>query len=192
MVGKSRLYIHPSTNLIMRNSRIVVQDGTLQLGARNLLLAGAYDVTKDNCRINLYQSVMHTIGDVTFYPGCRIVVANGTLIVRNGTIINAPACIFVRRKVEIGEHCIIARNVTIMDSDWHGLAVGDEKPKETIKEVIIKDHCWIGANAAILKGVTVGEGAMVGANSVVTKDVEPRTMVAGNPARVIKRNVVWE
>jgi acetyltransferase-like isoleucine patch superfamily enzyme len=79
-----------------------------------------------------------------------------------------------------------------MDSDWHGLATGDEKPKETIKEVVIEDHCWIGANAVILKGVTVGEGAVVAANSVVTKDVEPRTMVAGNPAQVVKRNVVWE
>lgn len=191
-MGKSRLYIHPSTNLIMSKSKIVVQDGTLQLGARYLYLAGAYDVTKDNCRVHLYNSVMHTIGDVAFYPGCRIQALDGTLVVRNGTIVNAPTYIFVRRKVEIGEHCILARNVTIMDSDWHGLAIGDEKPKETIKEVVIKDHCWIGVNATILKGVTVGEGAMVGANSVVTKDVEPRTMVAGNPARVIIRNIVWE
>ena len=51
----------------------------------------------------------------------------------------------------------------------------------------ICDNAWIGMNAIILKGVEIGEGAIVGAGSVVTKNVEPWTMVAGNPARVVKR-----
>ena len=51
----------------------------------------------------------------------------------------------------------------------------------------IEDHVWVGQDAVILKGVTIGKGAVVGAFSVVTRDVEPWTVVAGNPARVVKR-----
>jgi galactoside O-acetyltransferase len=54
------------------------------------------------------------------------------------------------------------------------------------KPVKIEDKVWIGFNSIILKGVTVGEGAIVGAGSVVTKDVPPYTIVAGNPARIIR------
>ena len=57
----------------------------------------------------------------------------------------------------------------------------------TIKDVRIKKNAWIGAGAIILPGVTIGENAVVGAGSVVTKDVAPNTVVAGNPARVIKQ-----
>ncbi|MCZ8192279.1 MAG: DapH/DapD/GlmU-related protein, partial [Microcystis sp. LE19-338.1B] len=53
--------------------------------------------------------------------------------------------------------------------------------------VVIEDHVWIGFNVGILKGVTIGKGAIIGAGSVVTKDVEPFTVVAGNPAKIIKR-----
>ena len=57
----------------------------------------------------------------------------------------------------------------------------------TCKPVVLKRNCWIGAGATILPGVTVGENAIVGAGSVVTKDVEPNTVVGGIPAKLIKR-----
>ena len=57
----------------------------------------------------------------------------------------------------------------------------------TCKPVVLKRNCWIGAGATILPGVTVGENAIVGAGAVVTKDVEPNTVVGGIPAKVIKK-----
>ena len=59
------------------------------------------------------------------------------------------------------------------------------------KPVVIGDRVWIGQGAVILKGVTIGNGAIIAAGSVVTKDVPPNTMVAGNPAVVKKENVKW-
>ena len=68
--------------------------------------------------------------------------------------------------------------------DWrHGIKRWEQV---AVAPVHLRRRCWIGFNAIILKGVTVGEGSIVGAGSVVTKDVPPYTIVAGNPARVIR------
>ncbi len=58
--------------------------------------------------------------------------------------------------------------------------------------MIIGNHVWIGENALILKGVKIGDNSIVGAGSVVTKDVPNNSIVAGNPARIIKNNINWE
>jgi galactoside O-acetyltransferase len=102
--------------------------------------------------------------------------------------------------IAIGDDVIISWSVTIVDHDSHSLLwdrrrndVADWMRGEkrwdgiTIKPVSIRDKAWIGFGAVILKGVTVGEGAVIGAHSVVTHDVAPYTVVAGNPARVIRQ-----
>ncbi|ALF53432.1 maltose acetyltransferase [Nostoc piscinale CENA21] len=107
--------------------------------------------------------------------------------------------------IKIGNEVVISDNVTIYDTDAHSLnhalrhkefvevVIQDNLIKDAkeldVKSapVIIEDHVWIGFNAAILKGVTIGKGAIIGASSVVTKDVEAFTVVVGNPAKVIKK-----
>jgi len=73
--------------------------------------------------------------------------------------------------------------VTIADSDFHDLHQRGVRPPSAA--VTIGDHVWIGGKASILKGVTIGRGAVVGIGSVVTRDVPPFAIVAGVPARVI-------
>ena len=75
-----------------------------------------------------------------------------------------------------------------MDSDAHFIEYEGYEPT---KPVIIEDDVWIGTRVTILKGVTVGKGAIIGACSVVTKDVPPHSIVVGNPAKVVKENVTW-
>ena len=90
--------------------------------------------------------------------------------------------------VTIGRGCQIAWGVTICDSDSHRLyEAGVAKPDTG--PIIIGDHVWIGMNATILKGVTIGDGAVVAAGSVVTRDVPPSALAAGNPARIVKSEV---
>ncbi len=83
----------------------------------------------------------------------------------------------------IEDNVQIAMNVSIITNnhDFYDRAV------LTVKDVYIKKNAWIGAGATILPGVTIGENAIVGAGCVVTRDVEPNTVVAGNPARVIRK-----
>jgi acetyltransferase-like isoleucine patch superfamily enzyme len=81
-------------------------------------------------------------------------------------------------RVLIGSHCAIA-------SETHDYAASDMHASHSRKPVVIEDDAWLGTHAAILPGVTIGKGAVVGAGAVVTKDVEPGAIVAGVPAKIM-------
>ena len=93
------------------------------------------------------------------------------------------------QSVQIGQNVLIASNVSITDSDHvvEPVMPTARNPKLVTRPVRIEDNCWLGQNVVVLKGVTVGRNSIVGASSVVTRSVPPRSVVAGNPARVIKR-----
>ncbi len=93
--------------------------------------------------------------------------------------------IAVQNQVTIGNNVRIAPYVLILDSDFH--KVDDHFSEEgTNSPIIIHDNVWIASNSTILKGVEIGEGSVVAAGSVVTKNVPPYTVVAGVPAKVIR------
>jgi acetyltransferase-like isoleucine patch superfamily enzyme len=124
------------------------------------------------------------IGNCGVFSGVRLECwANALIEVGDGTYLNRNVEIVAARSVKIGRDCKIARDVLIMDTDQHALP-GDEL---TIKPVEIQDRAWIGAKSIVLKGVTIGRDAVVAAGSVVTKDVPSGTVVAGVPARVVRR-----
>jgi acetyltransferase-like isoleucine patch superfamily enzyme len=105
---------------------------------------------------------------------------------------NAGAQLRCMERITIGDGCAIARNVLIMDFDAHDITYEDGRKNQNTAPVTIGSHVWIGAGATILKGVTIGDNAIVGAGSVVTRDVPPNTIVAGNPARIIRENIQWK
>jgi acetyltransferase-like isoleucine patch superfamily enzyme len=84
--------------------------------------------------------------------------------------------------IKIGNNVRVGANVLITDSDWHS----DDYRSGENKPVIIHNNVWLGVNSVILKGVTIGENSVVGANSVVTKDIPSNVIAAGNPCKVIK------
>lgn len=99
-------------------------------------------------------------------------------------VIIMPSCLMMSAGgITIEDEAMIAANVQLISNN-HDL---EERMIITCKPVRICRRAWIGAGATILPGVTVGENAVIGAGSVVTKDVEADTIVAGNPARVIRR-----
>ena len=121
-------------------------------------------------------------GNCQFYSGVRMEIGpKATLSIGNGTYLNRNTLIVCEDLVEIGENCKIAWDVNIMDSDLHPI---DETPIVN-KPVRIEDNVWIGCRSIILKGVTIGKGAVVAAGSVVTKNIPPRTVWGGSPAKFI-------
>jgi len=122
----------------------------------------------------------------------RIVIGSRTHI-GGGTVVAAAS------KIEIGDDVLVAFDAVIVDHSSHSLEFRERQhdvrdwihgkkdwSPVAIAPVKVSDKAWIGMRAIVLKGVTIGEGAVVGAGSVVTKDVPPWTIVAGNPARVIR------
>lgn len=108
----------------------------------------------------------------------------GRLTVGTNSRING-AHIYAGELVKIGSNVRIAPYTIILDSDFHD--VNDHFSDGMTKPVIIEDNAWIATRAMILKGVKIGEGSVVAAGALVTKDVEPYTLVAGVPARFVKR-----
>ena len=126
-------------------------------------------------------------GHFGFFYGCDIILFKNATLTLGNSFINSDAKIRCHKSITIGDDCAISHDFTIMDSNAHYIN-GDNKTKA----VIIENHVWIGTRVTVLSGVTIGEGAVIAAGSVVTKDVPAHTLVGGNPAKVLKENVEWK
>lgn len=92
--------------------------------------------------------------------------------------------------ITIGKNCLISSSVIFRTSDSHSV-IQNKKRINPGRSIVIGEHVWIGNGANILKGVSIGENAIVGTQSVVTKDVPAGTIVCGNPAKIVKSNITW-
>jgi acetyltransferase-like isoleucine patch superfamily enzyme len=129
-------------------------------------------------------------GMVALQRGVRVVVDKGTLEIGHGTNINGFTRILVNSSVRIGHGCTLAWDVQVLDSDFHAVVANGE-PLPSVAPIVIGNDVWVGTRAIILKGVTIGDGAVVAAGAVVTKDVPAGAVVAGTPARVIGQAEGW-
>lgn len=119
---------------------------------------------------------------------------NSRLEIGDGATIYSPMCVVNEGgAIYIGNDCMIAYGADLRNSDGHSiLDVLSRQRINQARDIRIADHVWIGAQCQILKGVTIGSRSIVAARSVVTKDVQPGTLVAGVPTRVIRENVDWD
>ena len=140
-------------------------------------------VIGDDCIIHARLSYDHPAGVIRMGDRCYVGASH----------------LVCRSLIELGDDVVISWGVTIVDHNSHAIAWSDRRDdvlewargikrwdKVPHAPVRICDKAWIGFNAIILKGTTIGEGAIVGAGAVVTKDVPPYTIVGGNPARIIR------
>ena len=116
------------------------------------------------------------------FAGSKIVIKKDAKLSIKSGYMNTCSNIICDKEIIIGSDVTIAPFVTIRDCDGHKINGG-----EIAKPIHIGDHVWIGTNAIILKGVTIGDNAVIAAGAVVTRDVPPYSIVAGNPAKVVKQ-----
>lgn len=142
------------------------------------------------------------LGDNVLIEGRLLVFKNGgSIAIGDNSYVGNGANIWSRNKIIIGKNVLISHNVDIIDTNSHEIdhkermdnylknqtsAVFHDENVATAP-IIIEDNAWISFGVKILKGVTIGKGAIIGAGSIVTKDVEPFSLVVGNPAKVVKK-----
>lgn len=182
--NNSKLILHSNARLILAKDSRVILKGNLSLGDNQI---------KDNGRSSIIridkEGTLETSGRFQLYYDADVIVfKNGHLKLGSG-FCNSNVKIRCTESIEIGEDVAISHDVTIMDSDAHEICYDGYVKTKPVK---IGNRVWIGSRAIILKGVTVGDGAIIAAGAVVTKDVPDGCVVAGNPARVIKGNQVWK
>lgn len=127
---------------------------------------GDYSTIEDFCTVN------NGVGDVIIGRETRIGMGN---------VLIGP--------VTIGDSVMFAQNIVLsgLNHSYEDIDLPISRQKETTALITIEDECWIGANAVITAGVTLGKHSVVAAGAVVTKDIPPYSIAVGNPARVIKQ-----
>jgi acetyltransferase-like isoleucine patch superfamily enzyme len=137
--------------------------------------------------INVGEGATLALDGVTIGRGSRVGVNRGArLEIGAGTSLTDSCWVAASQSITIGRDCAISWNVTILDDDGHG-----DGPPPYSAPIVIGDRVWIGCNATILKGVTIGSGSIVAAGAVVTRSCPPRSLIAGVPARIVRQDVEW-
>ena len=167
-----------------KNAIIVNNGGLLQFGYK----WGRYDKNHSSMSIG-ENAVLCINGNFTILSGATISIRKNARLELGTGYINNNCEIICSEYIRIENDVAIANDVVIRDSDDHQIT---SQPHSKTKPIHIGNHVWIGERAMILKGVRIGDGAVVAAGAVVTHDVPPHTLVAGVPAKIIREEVYWE
>ena len=165
---------------------------------RGLLLRGRINIKGLVCSHGptiIYKSYGSIkIGDRTcLWPGVKLAVSGrnsespAVLRIGERCSIGDRTQIHCGKNVTLGNRVLISWDVNIIENEYHGLGGTESEPRG----INIDDEVWVGCRVVILNGVRIGRGATIGAGSVVTKDVQPFTLAAGNPARLIRQSDSW-
>ncbi len=150
--------VNTGSMVMCRKKPSLLIEGNLQIGGGTKIWSKVY-----RTRLAVFKGAELNIGSDSFINGARIAA---------------------KTKISIGNNVHIAPEVVIMDSDFHDKSNLNAEGKSS--QIIIHNKVWIATRSIILKGVEIGEGAVIAAGSVVTKDVKPYTLVGGVPAKFIK------
>jgi acetyltransferase-like isoleucine patch superfamily enzyme len=133
-------------------------------------------------------------GNVEFGNGITLIgnivpvefIAHGDarIVIGDHTFINYGSSISAHELVTIGCHCLLGHYCLIIDNNEHDIRQHLVLPPS--KPVVIEDHVWVGSRVLILPGVRIGHHAVIGGGSVVTSDIPPHCVAAGNPARIVR------
>ncbi len=193
--------LHTAKALAMTPSRLVAAAAAKH--KRRYCRTGPRTVLLESSRVENFSKNGSAIrlGSNTVVGGQLLVFAHGGRInIGDNCFVGEGARVWSANSIEIGNRVLISHDVNIHDTNSHSLSAqlrhehimtmfesGHPKhlPDVTDAPVIIEDDVWIGFNAVVLKGVRLGRGCVVGSASVVTKNVDPYSVVAGNPARKV-------
>lgn len=185
LLGQSRYFHHPLMKARLKGQIYYAPGARLYAGFLSNALGHAPG-TRGMLEVNK-GGKLFVDGIVRLASSCKIYVS-GELRIGNGTYVNPNTLILARNSITIGSRCAISWDCQLMDDDLHRIGPGK---RATSAPIIIGNHVLINSRVTILKGVRIGDGAVIAAGSLVTKDVPSRALVGGVPARLLRSGVEW-
>ena len=177
------LFFGKSNYSVNKTAKININKGTLVINRH---------ITKKDPFVGyleMYQNAEINVQNTFFiHSGCDIMVFKGAKLNLGSGYINRYCKIRCYNDITIGNGVAISENFTIWDSDAHQMINGSEPTQP----IVIGNKVWIGTNVTVLKGVEIGDGCVIAAGSLVTKDIPANCLAGGVPAKVIKENVEWK
>lgn len=161
----------------------------LNLGNKSRFIIGTNSSIRERLLILIDNNSELLIGDNTSIDrGGEITSVNGAhLVIGNGTGIGSYCNIRCDKSITIGDNCYIAQFVTIVDGgyEFKDKNMPINRTRYNTDRISIGNNVWLGAGVIVLPGVEIGDGAVIGAGSIVVKDIPPYAIAVGNPSRVI-------
>ena len=175
--------------LTLKYARLALRWAWLKLRWRGRLQTDGLCFVGPGVKLEIERGAVLRLGRWSWLGhGTKIRVHEGEVVIGAKTVLGQECTISAFQHVEIGRECIIADRVMLIDFD-HGV-VEVERPVRLQgiykRDVNVGNNCWIGYGACILRGVTVGDNAVIGTSTVVTRDVPDNAVVAGAPARLLR------
>lgn len=182
--------------LMPKLNRILLNGFGVRFG-QNCQIAAVLNIRIDRKAEVVIGDNFHVSGSALTNPlnnrrTCIAVSDNAILRIGNDVGMSAPT-IYIQDGLVIGNNVNIGGGCVILDSDCHSLnymdrrnGIADQRNKKS-KPIVIEDDVWLGTNSIVLKGVTIGARTIIGAGSVVTKDIPADCIAAGNPCKVIRK-----
>ncbi len=175
----------------LSNSNWMDRLRTTFLIRKNRILAGSNIAFKKGVQIRVCKTGKLSIGEYSFFhPNASLLLTMPHPVVEIGkwVFVGMNTIIASKNRIKIGDFTIFAPNCYVIDHE-HGFSKSDVilNQKSVLKEVKIGRDCYFGAGVVILGGVTIGDGVVIGAHSVVTHDIPPHEIWAGSPARFIRK-----
>jgi acetyltransferase-like isoleucine patch superfamily enzyme len=180
------MLIDGHTNIHIAKNAKIINNGFFALG----VTSEEFFPSEKPCRLSMDQNSHLTInGPVNLAKGVAVILRrNAEVTLGRNLRVNCDSTIIAEKNVKIGDDSMVSWNVEIVDTDFHR-AHQDAVVSAPIE---IGNHVFIGKRTMVLKGVKIGDGAVIAAGSIVTREVPPHCLAAGVPARVIKEDVNWE
>ena len=157
-------------NSLLLNVDIIV------IGSNNVIRIGDSCVIRDKTKIWIEGS------------GCEIVIGDGCSISHD----NEFLCQESNRKIMIGMDCMFSHHINVRTSDSHPIFNELGERVNLPQDTIIGNHVWIAPHSIVMKGVEIGDGAIIGSCAVVTKSINKKCLAVGVPAKCVRENVRWE